>query len=126
MNKTMMQEQLRIEEAFTDESAYELSSYGDTSEAWQYKMRKEYAEKESVCPYWENYNLSIKDSVVREITYAEAKSVIEKYEWLKCMPVCVKHCYGLFFPHKTDGKRWLLGGGDCFCTGVRREYGRVG
>ena len=105
-------EQLRIEELFTDdnESRFEASLYGDMSEAWQYKMRKEYAKEESAFPYWENYDLSITNSVVREITYSEAQAVIERYEWLKCMPVCVRHCYGLFFPHKTDGNSWLLGG----------------
>lgn len=127
-----MQEQIRMEEFFSDETRFEASLYGDTSEAWQYKMRKEFAEKEKAYPYWEKYNLSIKDSVVREITYTEAKSVIDKYEWLKCMPVCVKHCYGLFFPHKYNPNDWLLGGVTVFAqeyaenTGVWDKYGFAG
>lgn len=127
-----MQQQLRIEEIFQSETQYEYSLYGDTSEAWQYKMRKEYAEKERRYPYWEKYDLSLQNSVVREISYAEAQSVIERYEWLKCMPVCVKYCYGLFFPHKTNKNDWLLGGVTVFAQeyaenrGVWEKYGYAG
>lgn len=104
----------------------------DIGEAWQYKMRKSYSEKEKDNRYWENYNLSIKDSIVREITFSEAKSVIEKYEWLGCMPVCVKHCYGLFFPSKTVNDDWLMGGVTVFSQeytenmGVWDKYGYTG
>lgn len=101
-------------------------------EAWQYKMRKSYAQAEKDDKYWEAYNLSIKDSVVKEIDYTEAKSVIEKYEWLGCMPVCVRHCYGLFFPHKNINGDWLLGGVTVFSQeyaenqGVWDKYGYTG
>lgn len=100
-------------------------------EAWQYKMRKAYANKESEFPYWNNYDLSIANSVVKEIDYVTAKNVIEKYEWLGCMPVCVRHCYGMYFPHKS-GSGWLLGGVTVFSqeyaenTGVWDKYGYTG
>lgn len=100
----------------------------DIGEAWQYKVRMKYAELESGDKYWEDFDLSIQSSEVREITYTEAKAVIEKYEWLGCMPVCVKHCYGLYFPHKSQD-RWLLGGVTVFSseyaenTGVWDKYG---
>lgn len=93
-------------------------------EAWQYKMRKAYAEEESKHPYWEDYDLSIQKSVVRAIDYATAKAVIERYEWLGCMPVCVRYCYGMFFPSKS-GDRWLLGGNGLFPR-VCREHGCMG
>ena len=82
----------------------------EIGEAWQYKMRKSFASEEKDDKYWEQYDLSIPKSVVKEITYTEAKSVIEKYEWLGCMPVCVRHCYGLFFPPLSGDADWLLGG----------------
>ena len=114
-------------------SKFEASLKNDgTGEAWQYKMRKEYAERESNFPYWERYDISIASSVVREIDFVTAKSVIEKYEWLGCMPVCVKKCYGMFFPSKADGGGWLLGGVTVFSqeyaenTGVWDKYGYTG
>ena len=103
----------------------------DIGEAWQYKLRKKFAEEEKQDRYWEDFVLNIKQSIVREVTYADAKAIIEKYEWLGCMPVCVKHCYGVFFPHKTED-RWLLGGVTVFSseyaenTGVWDKYGFSG
>lgn len=100
-------------------------------EAYQYTMRKTYAERERDFPYWDAYDLSIEKSEVREVTYAEAKEIIERYEWLGCMPVYPKKCYGLFFPHK-EGKGWLLGGVTVFSgeyaenTGVWDKYGYTG
>lgn len=104
---------------------FEYSLGSNNSEAWQYKMRQEYAEMESMNPYWEGYDISIEASEVREISYREAKAVIEKYEWLGCMPVCVRHCYGLFFPNKSK-TNWLFGGGDGVCPGICREPRNVG
>lgn len=99
--------------------------------AWQYKVRQMYADEEQAFPYWEDYDLSVSKSVVREITYNEAKQVIDKYEWLGCMPVCVRHCYGLFFPSKKSNG-YLLGGVTVFSqeyaenTGVWDKYGYTG
>lgn len=102
---------------------FEDSLYNEEiGEAWQYKMRKEYAEIESEHPYWEGYDLRLSVSKVKEITYAEAKRVIEKYEWLGCMPVCVRHCYGLFFPSK-DGNSWILGGVTVFAQEYAENLG---
>ena len=100
-------------------------------EAWQYKMRQNFAESEKDARYWDGYDLSIKNSVVREISFNEAKEVINKYEWLGCMPVCVRHCYGLFFPSLTDDS-WLLGWVTVFSQeyaenqGVWDKYGYTG
>ena len=82
----------------------------EVGEAWQYKMRQSFATKEEKDKYWQRYDLSVSKSIVKEITYSEAKAVIEKYEWLGCMPVCVRHCYGLFFPSLSDKDDLLLGG----------------
>lgn len=100
----------------------------EIGEAWQYKLRKKYAQEEREDPYWEEYELCLEKSKVTEIPFNHAKEIIEKYEWLGCMPVCVKHCYGIFFPHK-DGDGWLCGGVTVFSseyaenTGVWDKYG---
>lgn len=94
----------------------------EIGEAWQYKMRQRFADEEKEKEYWKNYDLSIKNSVVREITYNEAKEVIHKYEWLGCMPVCVRYCYGLFFPSLTDDS-WLLGGVTVFSQEYAENQG---
>lgn len=127
-------QQIRFDDLVQQEDTrYEDSADQEyVGEAWQFKMRQEYAQKEASYPYWQNYDLSIENSVVREITYAEAEAVIEKYEWLRCMPVCVRHCYGLFFPHKEKENQWLLGGVTVFAqeyaenTGVWDKYGYTG
>ena len=114
-------------------SRYEESLLsGEIGEAWQYKMRQSYADEEKEDRYWEGYDLTIKNSIVREITLSEAKAVIDKYEWLGCMPVCVRHCYGLFFPSLTKPDDWLLGGVTVFSQeyaenqGVWDKYGYTG
>ena len=104
----------------------------EVGEAWQYKMRQSFATKEEKDKYWQRYDLSVLKSIVKEITYSEAKAVIEKYEWLGCMPVCVRHCYGLFFPSLSDEDDWLLGGVTVFSQeyaenqGVWDKYGYTG
>lgn len=115
-----------------ERSRFELSPYeNDVGEAWQYKMRKAFADEESVFKYWENYDLDIQKSKVEEVSVATAKNIIDKYEWLGCMPVGVKKCYGLFFPSKYDNT-WLLGGVTVFSqeyaenTGVWDKYGFTG
>ena len=70
-------------------------------EAWQYKRRLECAKEEGKDPYWEKFDISVPKSIVKEISYNDAKRIIERYEWLGCMPVCVKHCFGIFFPQKN-------------------------
>ena len=69
----------------------------EIGEAWQYKMRVNYADIEKNDKYLENYNLSIKDSIVKEISFKDAKSVIEKYEWLREEERWVKLCLRRMF-----------------------------
>lgn len=54
----------------------------------------------------------ISNAVVREITYAEAQTVILKYEWLGNMGTTAR-TFGLFFKHPTSGVEYL-GGVACF------------
>jgi len=47
--------------------------------------------------WWQGINVSIANSDVREVSYETAKAIIEKYEWLECMPAVVWYSYGIFF-----------------------------
>ena len=47
--------------------------------------------------------LDIGAAVVRPITFAEARDVIEQYEWLKSMPAVVRFAYGIFFDGRLGG-----------------------
>jgi hypothetical protein len=47
--------------------------------------------------------VDIKASVVREIGYRDAAPVIEQFEYLKTMPVGVRHCFGIFFDDRLGG-----------------------
>lgn len=106
----------------------ESTTQNEIGEAWQYKVRQKYAHEEQNNPYWKDFILDINKSKVAEIPFKRTKEIIEKYEWLGCMPVCVKHCYGIFFPN-TDYTEWLLGGVTVFSseyaenTGVWDKYG---
>ena len=56
-------------------SKFELSTENtEIGEAWQYGMRKKYAEQEAVFPYWQDYDLRVAVSVVREISFTQATS----------------------------------------------------
>ena len=46
---------------------------------------------------------SIENGIVREISSAEAKPIIEQYEWLKTMPAIVHHCFGIYFDGAIAG-----------------------
>jgi hypothetical protein len=67
--------------------------------AHQRIIREEKAKTEST----PKVDLSSSNAIVKEISYAEAKKVILEYEWLKCMPAIVKHCYGLYFGEHCAG-----------------------
>jgi hypothetical protein len=45
----------------------------------------------------------IKASIVREISYADAKVIIEKYEYLGTMPPFPLHYFGIFFGSRLGG-----------------------
>jgi len=53
--------------------------------------------------YWENLDLSFDKAEIREISFNTAKNVIEKYEWLGCMPAVSLYYYGLYFEDVLGG-----------------------
>lgn len=68
--------------------------------------------------WWQGINVDIRKADVREISYETAKSVIEKYEWLECMPAVVWHQYGIFF----DG---CCAGVVCYGPEYSENLGRI-
>ena len=53
--------------------------------------------------YWTDVDKSLKGAMVREITLLTAKKIIEKYEWLGCMPAVSWFAYGIFFDGLCGG-----------------------
>jgi predicted nucleic acid-binding Zn ribbon protein len=45
----------------------------------------------------------IRTALVQAISTAEAKAVIEQFEWLGTMPAAVRHCFGIFFAGELGG-----------------------
>jgi hypothetical protein len=53
--------------------------------------------------WWKDVDVDIKKAEIKEVKYSIANQIIEEYEWLKCMPAMVKHCYGIFFEGNCGG-----------------------
>ena len=66
-------------------------------EAYQYKIRKEKKDVESSTLSFTVEEVSLKKSLIREISYLNAKKIIEEYEWLKTMPLFNKYIFGIYF-----------------------------
>src|SRR5262249_18647957 len=47
--------------------------------------------------------LDIRTALVHPVTLAEARAVVEQYEWLGTMPAVSRHCYGIFFGERCGG-----------------------
>ncbi len=68
--------------------------------------------------WWQGINVSINNADVRDVSYETAKAIIEKYEWLECMPAVVWYNYGIFF----DG---CCGGVVCYGPEYSENLGKV-
>lgn len=97
--------------------------------AWQKIIRERRADDDSDVDLfgkpWQSADLTLSQAVVREVSRGTAKALIEKYEWMGCLPAVVWRSYGIFF----DG---FLGGVVCYGPeysenlGIQaREQGRV-
>jgi len=73
------------------------------STAWQYQRRLESAATEANHPYWNNLDLTLKNTIIKEISITEARPIIEKYEWLGTIAAVNKHAYGIYFKDNTTG-----------------------
>jgi len=74
--------------------------------AWQRTIREYNANKATISPTLFPTipdNIDLSSSFVKEISYETASVVILEYEWLKCMPSIVLHCYGIYFDDYLGG-----------------------
>ncbi len=53
--------------------------------------------------YWENINLDLKKTIIREIDLSSASKMIIEYEWLGCMPAVNFYAYGIYFDNICGG-----------------------
>jgi hypothetical protein len=84
-----------------------------TDEAWQYKIRVQKENdwlKSGRYKFWENIDLSLKKSIVREVERKTAEKIILEYEWLGDMAVTNKY-YGIFFGPYCGGVICINTGG---------------
>jgi hypothetical protein len=82
------------------------------------KRAAEDADADMFGRWWQGINVDINRADVRGVSYETAKSVIEKYEWLECMPAVVWFTYGIFF----DG---CCGGVVCYGPEYSENLGKV-
>jgi len=68
--------------------------------------------------WWDEIDVDISKAVVRETTYATAKSLIEEYEWLGCMSAVSYFYYGIFF----EG---VCGGVVCYGPEYSENLGKI-
>jgi len=75
--------------------------------AWQRIIREERAATDADVDlfgrWWELVDTDISKAVVREVDIQTARGIIETYEWMKCLPAVVWHCYGIFFDGHLGG-----------------------
>ena len=67
--------------------------------------------------WWESIDTDIKKAEVKPIDRKTAKLIVEKYEWLGCMPAIVKYCFGIFW----EG---ICGGVVCYSPEYIENLGR--
>ena len=53
--------------------------------------------------YWDAIDKDLSMAIVKPVNYKTAQNIIEKYEWLGCMPAIVWYCYGIFFDGNLGG-----------------------
>lgn len=97
--------------------------------AHQKKIREERKlsdEKENLFGnFWDKIDKSLSKSVVKPVSITTAKTIIEKYEWLKCLPAIVMYSYGIYFDGVCGG--CVTYGTDyCENLGVWDKYGFSG
>ena len=76
-------------------------------EAYQYKIRKEKVEIESSDLPFSKNDARLDNTIIKEISYVDAKKIIVEYEWLKTMPLFNKYFFGIYF--NINGKDYLGG-----------------
>jgi hypothetical protein len=78
----------------------------DTGVSYQKIIRDERSESDKhnlFGAYWNSINLDLKKAIIREVDFITAKTVVEQYEWLGCMPAISWYCYGIYFDNICGG-----------------------
>jgi hypothetical protein len=83
--------------ATTIATAEPLINTNQLQKSHQRRIREYLTEKEP------SFEANIESAVVKEIGTAEARAVIEKYEWLGTMPAFIVRCFGIFFDGVCGG-----------------------
>jgi len=73
-----------------------------SNKSHQRLIREKLAESEPI------YAADIETAIVKEISAADARVLIEKYEWLGTMSACIIKCFGIYFLQPNEN--WVLGG----------------
>lgn len=72
--------------------------------AHQYLRRVKKELEEQHDPYWENFDLNLKNTVVKPIDLSLAKKIVEEYEYLGCLAAINQYQYGIFFRNQLTGE----------------------
>ena len=71
------------------------------------KLVKDKMEKEDAWnlfgEWWKEIDTDIKKAEIKQINVRTATNLIERYEWLGCMPAMVKYCFGIYFEGNLGG-----------------------
>lgn len=105
-----------------------LRNYDNVGVAHQKLIRDERAESDKqnlFGAWWEKIDTDLSKAVVKEIDFKTAKAMIEGYEWLRCMPAFVWHCYGIYFDDVCGGV-CVFSPDYAENTGVWDKYGYTG
>ena len=69
--------------------------------AWQRAVRERAAQEEPATDlfgaWWRSIDTGITRATIKPIDVTQAKSVIEKYEWMGCLAAVTWYAYGIFF-----------------------------
>lgn len=67
--------------------------------------------------YWQDLDLTLKNTEVKQIRYVTARTIIEKYEWIGTMPLpkSCRYMYGIYFDR-------ILGGVEVYVEPSTRQF----
>lgn len=75
--------------------------------------------------YWDDIDTDLSKAIVKEVDIPTARTMVEEYEWLGCMPAVCWFCYGIYFDNHCGGVV-VFGPEYSENTGVWDKYGYTG
>lgn len=106
-----------------------IDNYNDVGKAHQSIIREKRAESDKhnlFGNWWDNINIDLSKAVVKEVDFVTARTMIEQYEWLGCMPAFVWCCYGIYFDNEYCGGVVVFSPDYAENTGVWDKYEYTG